>query len=174
MTENKRFTEIVSLETIKDNETEIEYRHCLVTDDFLELVNNLAEENEQLKSRVDYLERKIQRERASAMKQHEKWENEIQKENEQLKSDYDLLKIQDDARKQHQKELMKENEQLKSTIKEVTELLVEEVDVFSEKATEHDINAYLELKELDNKDAFYMAIATKEAIKMLKEVMMND
>lgn len=63
-----------------------------------------------------------------------------------------------------------ENEQLKSTIKEVIELLSEEVDLFTDKATEHDINAYIELKELDNKDAFYMAIATKKSIKMLKEL----
>lgn len=68
----------------------------------------------------------------------------------------------------------KENEQLKSTIKEVTELLSDEVDLFSDKATEHDINAYVELKELDNKDAFYMATATKKAIKMLKELQRND
>ena len=63
-----------------------------------------------------------------------------------------------------------ENEQLKSTIKEVTGLLIEEVDLFSDKATEHDICAYVELKELDNKDAYYMATATKKAIKMLKEL----
>ena len=63
-----------------------------------------------------------------------------------------------------------ENEELKSTIKEVTELLSDEVDLFSDKATEHDINAYMELKELDNKDAYYMATATKKAIRMLKEL----
>lgn len=45
----------------------------------------LSYENEQLKSRVEYLERKIDRERTSYQKQHEKWEEEIQKENEQLK-----------------------------------------------------------------------------------------
>lgn len=67
--------------------------------------------------------------------------------------------------------LQEENEQLKLTIKEVIELLSEEVDLFTDKATEHDINAYIELKELDNKDAFYMAIATKKAIKMLKELL---
>lgn len=67
--------------------------------------------------------------------------------------------------------LQEENKQLKSTIKEVIELLLEEVDLFTDKATEHDINAYIELKELDNKDAFYMAIATKKAIKMLKELL---
>ena len=65
-------------------------------------------------------------------------------------------------------DLNDENEQLKSTIKEVTELLSEEVELFSDKATEHEINAYVELKELDNKDAFYMATATKKAIKILK------
>lgn len=65
-------------------------------------------------------------------------------------------------------ELSDENEQLKSTIKEVTELLSDEVDLFSDKATEHDIIAYVELKELDNKDAYYMATATKKAIKILK------
>ena len=65
---------------------------------------------------------------------------------------------------------LKENEQLKSIVKEVVELLSGEVDVFSDKATEHDINAYIELKELDNKDAYYMATATKKAIKLLKEV----
>ena len=67
-------------------------------------------------------------------------------------------------------ELNDENEELKSTIKEVIELLSDEIDLFSDEATEHDINAYMELKELDNKDAFYMAIATKKAIKMLKEL----
>ena len=66
--------------------------------------------------------------------------------------------------------LEEENEQLKSTIKEVIELLSEEVDLFTDKATEHDINAYIELKEFDNKDAFYVAITTKKAIKMLKEL----
>ena len=53
-------------------------------------------------------------------------------------------------------------------MKEVKDLLEEEVDLFSDKATEHDINAYVELREFDNKDAYYMAISTKKAIKMLK------
>jgi hypothetical protein len=63
-----------------------------------------------------------------------------------------------------------ENKELKLRIREVTNILSEEVDIFSEKTTEHDINAYLELKELDNKDAYYMATATKKAIQLLKEV----
>lgn len=67
-------------------------------------------------------------------------------------------------------EMSKENEQLKLVVKEVIELLSEEVDVFSDKATEHDINAYIELKELDNKDAYYMATATKKAIKLLRGI----
>lgn len=67
-------------------------------------------------------------------------------------------------------DLNDDNEQLKSIIKEVIELLSDEVDLFSDKATEHDLNAYRELNEFDNKDAFYMATATKKAIRMLKEL----
>ena len=68
------------------------------------------------------------------------------------------------------KKLEKENNELKQAIKEVLELLKEEVDLFTDEATEHDIQAYIELRELDNKDAYYMATATKKAIKLLKEM----
>lgn len=51
-----------------------------------ECMNALHEENVKLQARNKYLATKIQRERNSHMKQHEKWENEIQKENEQLKA----------------------------------------------------------------------------------------
>ena len=64
--------------------------------------------------------------------------------------------------------LRRENEKLRKTINEVIELLVEEVDLFSDKATEHDIIAYKEMNEFDNKDAYYMCISTKKAIKMLQ------
>lgn len=67
-------------------------------------------------------------------------------------------------------QLRKEMEQLKQTIKGVYEILSIDVDVFSDKATEHDINAYIELKELDNKDAYYIAKGTKKAIELLKKV----
>ena len=68
-------------------------------------------------------------------------------------------------------QLRKEKEQLKQTIKGVYEILSIDVDVFSDKATEHDINAYVELRELDNKDAYYIAKGTKKAIELLKKVM---
>ena len=68
-------------------------------------------------------------------------------------------------------QLRKEKEQLKQTIKGVYEILSIDVDVFSDKATEHDINAYIELKELDNKDAYYIAKGTKKAMELLKKVM---
>ena len=60
--------------------------------------------------------------------------------------------------------------ELKQTIRGVYEILSIDVDVFSDKATEHDINAYIELRELDNKDAYYMAKGTKKAIELLKKV----
>lgn len=65
-------------------------------------------------------------------------------------------------------QLTEENEQLRQTMQKVCELLEEEVDLFSDKATEHDIIAYSEMKEFDNKDAYYICTATKKAIQMLK------
>ena len=56
-----------------------------------------------------------------------------------------------------------------ATINKVYELL-EEADIFSDKATEHDIKAYIELQEFDNKDAYYLACGIKKAIKLLKGV----
>ena len=87
------------------------------------------------------------------------------KKNDEYLTEMDLSKIEELLNK-----LNNENEQLKQSIKEVVELLSEEVDVFSEKATEHDLNAYRELQQLDNKDAYYMATATKEAIKLLRGI----
>ena len=121
-------------------------------------LNRLTEENGQLQKKNDNLVHMIARVQYRA--------DLIKEENEQLKHECNYLQNRlDDFIN-----IQNENEQLKSTIKEVTELLSDEVDLFSDKATEHDINAYVELKELDNKDAYYMAIATKKAIKMLKEL----
>ena len=53
---------------------------CMTLRDVDVRLNELWEENEQLKARIKYLERKIQRERVSAMKQHEKWEKELNME----------------------------------------------------------------------------------------------
>ena len=95
--------------------------------------------------------------------------NELVDNNPNEEKHWYLKKMLDKSWKQYH-EQKEENEQLKSTINEVTELLSNEVDLFSDKATEHDINAYMELKELDNKDAYYMATATKKAIQMLNEL----
>ena len=70
-------------------------------------------------------------------------------------------------------QLRKEMEQLKQTIKGVYEILSIDVDVFSDKATKHDINAYIELRELDNKDAYYIAKGTKKAMELLKKVIIE-
>lgn len=109
------------------------------------------------------------------------FERRVYAEKEEIKEELndenqDLLTKKEDAEyellylKEKYEELFEENEQLKLVVKEVMELLSEEVDLFSDKAIEHDINAYIELKELDNKDAYYMATATKKAIKLLKRV----
>ena len=66
--------------------------------DIVTVMNDLQDENEQLKSRIKYLERKIQRERNTTTKQHLKWSDEaetkikeLSEENEQLKKD--LLEV---------------------------------------------------------------------------------
>lgn len=59
MTE-KRFTETISTGIIKDNQTGIEYScEMRIDDDFLNLVNTIAEENEELKKEVKQLKNKI-------------------------------------------------------------------------------------------------------------------
>lgn len=50
MTENKRFTEIISTQKVIDNQTGKEY-DCLIDDELLKLLNELAEENKTLKTR---------------------------------------------------------------------------------------------------------------------------
>ena len=99
MTE-KRFTiEILDENNwlIEDTKTGLDYNPIdgttRVLKGLVDLVNNLYKENEQLKSRVEYLERKIQRERRASTKQHLKWSKEAEEqiqilaeENEELKN----------------------------------------------------------------------------------------
>ena len=59
-------------------------------------------------------------------------------------------------------------QRLKMTMEGVAELLSIDADLFSDKAIEHDMNAYTELKKFDNKDVYFMAVSIKKAIKMLK------
>lgn len=56
----------------------------------VELLNSLNDENVKLQARNKYLATKIQRERASTMKQYEKWENETITENEKIKQQRDF------------------------------------------------------------------------------------
>lgn len=75
----------------------------------------------------------------------------------------DLLnKLSDENTRLHKKV-----DEQQATIDKVYELL-EEADIFSDEATEHDIKAYIELLNFDNKDAYYLACAIKKAIKLLK------
>lgn len=97
----------------------------------------------------------------------ENWDNVVEKLNE-LNTEREYLIGERGKLETKNVLLRKENEQLRKTIKEVIELLLEEVDLFSDKATEHDIIAYKEMNEFDNKDAYYMCVSTKKAIKMLQ------
>ena len=56
MTE-KRFKEIISTQKVIDTQTSKEY-DCLLDNDFYDLVNEIAEENERLKKERNHFERK--------------------------------------------------------------------------------------------------------------------
>ena len=61
MTENKRFTETVSTGIVTDNMTNKEYNcEMRIDDNFLHLINNLADENEQLKKILNELSDMLQ------------------------------------------------------------------------------------------------------------------
>lgn len=57
MTE-KRFTEIISIQKVIDNQTGKEY-DCLIDDGLLELLNELHEEKESLKEEIKFLKNKV-------------------------------------------------------------------------------------------------------------------
>ena len=89
-------------------------------------------------------------------------------ENKMLEKEVKLLKPTNIEQYEQIQKLQKENGQLRQTMQKVCELLEEEVDLFSDEATEHDVIAYCEMQDFDNKDAYYMCVSTKKAIKMLQ------
>lgn len=100
-----------------------------------------------------------------------KFENkslDLQKENEQLRQELaEHLALHSNwiiRKDRYENELLKENEQLRNSIK----AFLEEADMFSENATDHDIVAYREMMRFDNKDAFYLACAIAEMKKVIK------
>ena len=82
MTE-KRFKEIVSTQKVIDNKTGKEY-DCLLDNDFYDLVNNLAEENEQLKRALKMEEEEAEAYNLDAMNYQILYEQ-CKKVNERLK-----------------------------------------------------------------------------------------
>lgn len=116
MTE-KRF----NMEYVHGNPTIWHITDCgehIVDEKICDLLNALHEENVKLQARNKYLATKIQRERNSHIKQHEKWEKEIKDENEELKQfKEDFIKMLDDITSAYVdllNESWEENEQLKS------------------------------------------------------------
>lgn len=58
----------------------------------LDVFKELTEENEQLKKRVEYLERKIQKERNATTKQHLKWSDEAETKIKELEEENERLR----------------------------------------------------------------------------------
>ena len=142
-------------EKVFDEKVEYEdyraFADSLMGDEVVEKLNELNDENQDLKSfnqdlaeelsvcanariskdnRIKRLEEKIQRERTSFTKTHERWSKEaenkikeLSEENEQLKSELDNCKECLDLNRSSCARHMKENEQLKQSNKDAWELI---------------------------------------------------
>ncbi len=62
--------------------------------------DNVYQENEKLKSRIEYLERKIERERNATNKQYEKWEREALEKINKLEKENAFLTVEVEALRQ--------------------------------------------------------------------------
>ena len=86
----------------------------------------------------------------------------LEEDNEQLH-----LAIEDLLTHTSCEKVKKENSDLRQNITIIKDLL-SECDLFSDKATKHDIIAYKEMRQFDNKDAYCICTAIKKAIEKLK------
>lgn len=95
---------------------------------------------------------------------------ELSDENGQLKDENEQLNLAIDDLLTHTscEEVKKENSDLRQNIKIIKDLL-SECDLFSDKATEHDIIAYRELHKFDNKDAYSIACAIAKIKKVIDD-----
>lgn len=94
--------------------------------------------------------------------------NSLYKENGELKEERYAYLGEITLYKGEANKRKKENEQLKQLIKEAYNIL-QEADLFSDKAMNLDIFAYSEVLKFDSKDAYCIATGIKEALKILNE-----
>lgn len=91
--------------------------------------------------------------------------NSLNDENEQLRKERNNIAEECSALFKQNGRLKKENEQLRNSISE----FLEEADLFSENAIDHDIVAFREMMKFDNKDAFAIAYAIAELKKVIDD-----
>ena len=77
MMENKRFTEIISIQKVIDNQTGKEY-DCLIDDGLLELLNELHKENQRLKDQYERKDRQLKRTKKDIQKYTDYFMNELE------------------------------------------------------------------------------------------------
>lgn len=152
MTENKRFTITQDFEEhhrqIRDNGYIL--MGCFVEPQakvIVDLLNQLNDENEQLKKKIEYYKEAKQ----------------------EYKADWKYASARAEKYEDKCDSLQDENEELEQIIKEAYNIL-QEANLFSNKATNLDIYAYSEMLKMDNKDAYAIATGIKEALKILKEM----
>lgn len=132
-----------------------------VSDEKDAIIQRLALENENLRKQVKSSE--TTSDATSNYNAHlESKITTLEKENEQLH-----LAIEDLLTHTSCEEVKKENSNLRQNIMIIKDLL-SECDLFSDKATKHDIIAYKEMRQFDNKDAYCICTAIKKAIEKLK------
>lgn len=131
-----------------------------------EQIQRLQEENEQLREELGFSEKYSQnlmiKEREYMSEKRFSFFNErgsetIFTDNSRMMSNREIVDLLN--------QLSEENEQLRNSIK----AFLEEADMFSENATDHDIVAYRELNKFDNKDAYYLACAIAELKKVIDD-----
>lgn len=151
MTEQERFVDkgIITIEDqgLTDTLTDKDYWVEDGLEDIVELLNNLHKENEELKKRIEYFKEAKQ----------------------EYKADWKYASARAEKYEDKCDSLQDENEELEQIIKEAYNIL-QEADLFSDKATNHDTIAYKEMLKMDNKDAYTIANGIKEALKILKEM----
>ena len=131
-------------------------------------IESLKEENKQLKKsekiNTDYAEQIVEENQKLRIAKNDlrREKEQLQKENEQLH-----LAIEDLLTHTSCEKVKKENSDLRQNITIIKDLL-SECDLFSDKATKHDIIAYKEMRQFDNKDAYCICTAIKKAIEKLK------
>ena len=121
MTEKEIYKNGVALleewEDVNYCEHSFKFKDEWLTDkEVVDLLNELNDENEQLKSQIEHLKIKMNRERNATTKQHIKWDKEVQEQIAEQATQIDFLKDEN----RHMRTVLNENRELKKLLKKIS------------------------------------------------------